>query len=193
MAGQGEPSPRRRMVEAAAWMLRSRSYAEASLRDIVAAADAPWGSLQHYFPGGKQQLAVEAIDLGRAEVGEFIEEAFARTRSAEGATSWFFDTSGRKLEETGYEYGCPVATVALERSTLADEVAAAAAAALEEWVDRFAAGFRADGIEGRAARRLATGVLSQYEGALLIARSSHSLAAMRTAKSLVRGMVEAAR
>src|ERR1700761_655187 len=108
MAKPGDPPARQRIVEAAGQLLRSRGYAEASLRDIVEAAQAPWGSLQHYFPGGKQQLAIEAIALGQAEVSGFIDSAFARTRSAEGALNWFFDSSCRLLEETDYEFGCPV-------------------------------------------------------------------------------------
>jgi TetR/AcrR family transcriptional repressor of lmrAB and yxaGH operons len=188
-----DPPARQRVVEAAGQMLRSRGYAEASLRDIVEAAQAPWGSLQHYFPGGKQQLAIEAMALGQAEVSGFIDSAFARTRSAEGALNWFFDSSCRLLEETDYEFGCPVCTVALERSGFGDEVAQAAAAALEEWVEHLAAGFRADGIAPRASDRLATGVLSQYEGALLMSRSTQSLDAMRTAKKLVAGMIGDAR
>jgi AcrR family transcriptional regulator len=188
-----DPPARQRVVEAAGQMLRSRGYAEASLRDIVEAAQAPWGSLQHYFPGGKQQLAIEAMALGQAEVSGFIDSAFARTRSAEGALNWFFDSSCRLLEETDYEFGCPVSTVALERSGFGDEVAQAATAALEEWVEHFAAGFRADGIAPRASDRLATGVLSQYEGALLMSRSTYTLEAMRTAKKLVAGMIGDAR
>jgi TetR/AcrR family transcriptional regulator, lmrAB and yxaGH operons repressor len=193
MARKEETPARQRIVEAAGQMLRSRGYAEASLRDIVEAANAPWGSLQHYFPGGKQQLAIEAMELGRAEVSAFIDSAFERTRSAEGAMNWFFDASCQVLEETDYEFGCPVATVALERSAITDEVAGAATGALEEWVDHFAAGFRGDGIGARPARRLATGVLNQYEGALLMARSTQSLDSMRTAKSLVRTMIDASR
>jgi AcrR family transcriptional regulator len=188
-----DPPARQRIVEAAGQMLRSRGYAEASLRDIVEAAQAPWGSLQHYFPGGKQQLAIEAMALGQAQVSGFIDSAFARTRSAEGALNWFFDSSCRLLEETDYEFGCPVSTVALERSGFGDEVAQAAAAALEEWVEHFADGFRADGVKARASDRLATGVLSQYEGALLMSRSTYTLDAMRTAKKLVAGMIGDAR
>lgn len=193
MARKKEVPARQRIVEAAGQMLRSRGYAEASLRDIVESANAPWGSLQHYFPGGKQQLAIEAIELGRAEVSAAIDSAFERTRGAEGAMGWFFDASCQALAASDYEFGCPVATVALERSWIDDEVAGAAAGTLQEWVDHFAAGFRADGIAARPARRLATGVLNQYEGALLMARSTHSLDPMRTAKSLVRGMIDAAR
>jgi TetR/AcrR family transcriptional regulator, lmrAB and yxaGH operons repressor len=193
MAKTAEPSARQRIVEATGQMLRSRGYAEASLRDIVEAADAPWGSLQHYFPGGKQQLAIEAMALGQAQVSGFIDTAFARTRSAEGAMNWFFDRSCAQLEETDYEFGCPVSTVALERSGIGDDVARAATAALEDWVEHFAAGFSEDGITPRASERLATGVLSQYEGALLMSRSAHSLEAMRTAKKLVAGMIGDAR
>ena len=55
MATTATESPRERVVLAAARLLRTRGYTGTSLRDIVKAADGPWGSLQHYFPGGEER------------------------------------------------------------------------------------------------------------------------------------------
>src|SRR5882757_662606 len=49
MAGS-DRGPRERMV-----------FSAAGMRDVVAHAQAPRGSLQHYFPGGKPQLVNEAL------------------------------------------------------------------------------------------------------------------------------------
>src|SRR6185369_11331407 len=46
--------PRDRMVRAAAKLFRVHGVTATGLREIVEAADAPRGSLQHYFPGGKE-------------------------------------------------------------------------------------------------------------------------------------------
>ena len=53
--------PRDRMVRAAAKLFRVHGVTATGLREIVEAADAPRGSLQHYFPGGKEQLITEAL------------------------------------------------------------------------------------------------------------------------------------
>src|SRR3954465_39815 len=54
--------PRDRMVEAAVTGLRANGLAGAGINQVIAASGAPKGSLYHYFPGGKLQLAREALE-----------------------------------------------------------------------------------------------------------------------------------
>ena len=57
----GERSPRERMVYHAAQLIRMQGVSGTGLREVVDRAQAPRGSLQHYFPGGKEQLVDEAL------------------------------------------------------------------------------------------------------------------------------------
>src|SRR3954466_1891091 len=57
-----DATPRARMVQAAADLIRQQGVSGTGMREIVERARAPRGSLQHYFPGGKDQLVVEAIE-----------------------------------------------------------------------------------------------------------------------------------
>ncbi|MDX6343589.1 MAG: hypothetical protein QOH87_3727, partial [Trebonia sp.] len=54
---------RERMLRAAVRLISTQGVTRTGLREIVAASDAPRGSLQHYFPGGKDQLVTEAITI----------------------------------------------------------------------------------------------------------------------------------
>ena len=54
-------TPRERMVLSAAQLVRIQGVGATGMRDVVAHAEAPRGSLQHYFPGGKDQLIAEAV------------------------------------------------------------------------------------------------------------------------------------
>lgn len=56
-----ERGPRERMVFSAAQLIRRGGVSAAGMRDVAAHAGAPRGSLQHYFPGGKEQLVNEAV------------------------------------------------------------------------------------------------------------------------------------
>jgi AcrR family transcriptional regulator len=49
---------RARLLEAAAQLFREQGYAATGLKQITAEAEAPWGSLYHFFPGGKEQLGI---------------------------------------------------------------------------------------------------------------------------------------
>jgi TetR/AcrR family transcriptional regulator, lmrAB and yxaGH operons repressor len=186
-------TPRERIVAAASRLLRTRGYAGTSVRDMVAAAGAPRGSLQHYFPGGKDQIVAEAMRLGAAQVDAMIDDAFDHTRGAEGAVRRFFARSAEAMEARDFEAGCPVALVSLERAGEDDAIARLGRETLARWTDRFAAGLRADGIEPRAARRLAAGIVNQYEGALILARVTREVEPLRNAGAVMQRLVADAR
>jgi AcrR family transcriptional regulator len=186
-------TPRERIVLAAARLLRTRGYAGTSLRDIVKAADAPWGSLQHYFPGGKDQIVVEAMRAGTSQVDGMIDDAFGRGRGAEAAVRAFFLSGAEAMEKRDYQAGCPVALVALEHAGGEDEIARLSRASLDGWVERFAAYLREDGIESRAARRLGAAIINQYEGALILSRIGRDATPLRDAGNAMRRLVADAR
>ena len=67
--GSDKQQPARdRIVRSAAELVRERGVHGVGLRQIVAHANGPRGSLQRYFPGGKTQLIIEALNLAGAEV-----------------------------------------------------------------------------------------------------------------------------
>jgi len=71
---------RERILYAAAELFRRQGYAGTGLNQIVAAAQAPFGSLYHHYPGGKQQLAEEVIEVG----GAFFQALVTAVYDAEG-------------------------------------------------------------------------------------------------------------
>jgi AcrR family transcriptional regulator len=193
MATTATEGPRERVVLAAARLLRTRGYTGTSLRDIVKAADAPWGSLQHYFPGGKDQIVVEAMTAGTSEVDAMIDDAFTRGRGAEAAVRAFFVNAAEAVEKRDFDAGCPVALVALEYAGGEDEIARFSRASIDGWIERFAGYLREDGIDSRAAKRLGAAIITQYEGALILSRIGRDVEPLRTAGNVMRQLVADAR
>ena len=63
-------STRERIVDASAILLRRQGYAATGVKQIVAEAEAPFSSLYHFFPGGKDELTAAAIrSSGRTYFG----------------------------------------------------------------------------------------------------------------------------
>ena len=60
MTGTDQPS-RQQLVAGAADMIRRRGLNATSIREVAKHAGTPLGSTYHYFPGGKHQLAAEAV------------------------------------------------------------------------------------------------------------------------------------
>ncbi|HZZ47775.1 MAG TPA: TetR/AcrR family transcriptional regulator [Pseudonocardia sp.] len=163
---------RTRMIEAAARLFQRHGYAATSWRVIVAEAGTPWGSAHHCFPGGKQELAIEALRLSSRRVANLLEQSLAEgTDVADGVIRWF-DAAGAHLADSGYVEGCPIATVALET---ADEpaVAEACAVALRSWTAPLVTALLESGSTAQHAEQLASLIVSGLEGALLTARLQH--------------------
>ena len=59
---------RQRVVMAAAEMLARHGLNATSIREMAKRAEAPLGSTYHHFPGGKQQVVVEAVKFAGARV-----------------------------------------------------------------------------------------------------------------------------
>src|SRR3974390_1855070 len=72
-ATQRRLTPRDRMVRSAAQLIRTKGVSGAGLREVVTEAEAPRGSLQHYFPDGKDQLVSEALVWMGAVAGRRVD------------------------------------------------------------------------------------------------------------------------
>src|SRR3954466_14992321 len=63
---------RARLVHAAADLLRRQGYAMTGVKEIAVEASAPMGSFYFHFPGGKEELAAEALQHGSDEFRDVL-------------------------------------------------------------------------------------------------------------------------
>ena len=59
---------RQKILETAADLFKSQGYHATGLNQIIKESGAPKGSIYHYFPGGKEELAIESIKLAVQKV-----------------------------------------------------------------------------------------------------------------------------
>src|SRR5277367_5867056 len=101
--------PRERMVRSAAQLIRRKGVSGTGMREIVTEADAPRGSLQHYFPGGKEELVSDALlwmgDVAARRTKRCLSELESRTPSALLAS--ILETWQRDLTVEKFSAGCP--------------------------------------------------------------------------------------
>ena len=161
---------RRRMVRGAAALLRERGYTGTGFREVIDATGAPRGSIYHHFPGGKAQLAQEAVEY----VAELAREAIREPLDAGdpiGALRAFVALWLADFERSGFRAGCPIAAVAVESHDDAPELLESAAAAFAAWQRAFSKSLRTAGLKPARAERLANLVVSAVEGAIVISRA----------------------
>ncbi|MDX6584541.1 MAG: TetR/AcrR family transcriptional regulator, lmrAB and yxaGH operons repressor [Solirubrobacterales bacterium] len=173
---------RRRMVAAAGALFRAQGYHATGLNQLVATGGAPKGSLYFHFPGGKEQLAVEAMREAAAEIRDQLRAAGAAAPDPAGAIVLVIDGLAAELVGTDFRSGCPLATVALDAASASEPIAAACREGYRSWRDTIAELLREHGLGADRAAALATVALSAVEGALLLARTERDLSALNQVK-----------
>src|SRR3954466_8873807 len=106
------PGTRERILFASAELFRRQGYAATGLKQVTAQAEAPFGSLYHFWPGRKEQLAEEVLrsggDFFLALYRQIVDDAPDRLTGVRD----FFAGAGETVRVTGYADACPIATVA---------------------------------------------------------------------------------
>ena len=102
-----------RMIASAQELFQRQGYHGTGLKQILEDSGAPRGSLYFHFPGGKEELAIAAIAAASGPLQERF-QGLAEAESPAQVLSIVADTLAWELEESGFEKGCPVATVALD-------------------------------------------------------------------------------
>jgi TetR/AcrR family transcriptional regulator, lmrAB and yxaGH operons repressor len=163
---------RERMLRAAVELFRERGYAATSFHDVIERSGAPRGSIYHHFPGGKRQLATEALAGYAAAVERQLTRAGTDPAAAVEA---FLRASRVALLAHDFRAGCAVAGVAVDLGADDAELRAAVAAAFARWRTALTHTFTAAGATGAHARRLAHFVVAAQEGALLLTRAARDI------------------
>ncbi len=184
------PGTRERLVSAMFDSLQRRGLHGVGLNELLAQARAPKGVLYHHFPGGKSELAVAAIDEAVEQLGAALRQSIATHGGLVPALRAWMGGARRQLERSGFERGCPLATVALESTS--DDVAlqAALARAFEAIRTQLQTWLAEAGLPAPRAGVVATLIVAAYEGALIQARVAGSVAPMEATTEALLGFVE---
>ncbi len=115
-----EPSPdspagtRDRLIGAMLEALGTRGFHGVGISELLSRAQAPKGVLYHHFPGGKTEWAVAAIDTVVVHITRALDDLFARHDDPVQALALWVQQAQSILQGSGFQRGCPLATIALE-------------------------------------------------------------------------------
>lgn len=165
---------RDRIVFASAELFRRQGYAGTGLKQVVALAEAPFGSLYHFFPGGKKALADEVLRTGGAFFLALYEAIVAAAPDLQTGVREFFTGAAATLRATDFADACPIATVAGEVASTHDGLRRATADVFESWLAAMTGDLLEAGVAPERARPLALSTLTLLEGAFLLCRSLRS-------------------
>lgn len=165
-------------VEAAVRLFRIQGYSATGLTQLLEESGAPKGSFYFHFPGGKEQLALEALQVFGSELRGRIQRR--ATATAPGDEPEFirglFAATARELEASDYTAGCVASNLGGELSSGNRTIADAVTAVVMSWVEAIADGV-ANRFETRAAATTyAATVMASLSGMRTMARAQRSTA-----------------
>ncbi|WP_434056754.1 TetR/AcrR family transcriptional regulator [Amycolatopsis ponsaeliensis] len=176
MAGTKE-----RIMAAGAELFRRNGYTGTGLKQIVTEANAPFGSLYHFFPGGKEQLGQEVIRTSGLAYIQLFDLFIAPAPDLVSGIEAFFAAGIATLQATDYVEGCPIATVALEVASTNEPLREATADVFTAWIEAGTEKFAKFGLSQEAARTLTISVVNSLEGAFVLCRALRDTEAMAVA------------
>ena len=179
-----QQSARDRIVRSAAALVRERGVHGVGLRQIVAHAGGPRGSLQRYFPGGKTQLITEALNLAGAEVLHDTESGLVDAATLADAIDAIFAPWRQVLVESSFTMGCPIAATVIDASG-DDGLRQEARALLDLWRDSVHAALVRFGVQESTAKDDASVLLAALEGALILSRANQSTQPLDTVQRFI--------
>lgn len=196
-AGEGgdptaPPTTKERILYAGAELFGRRGFTGTGLKQVVAAAQAPFGSLYHHFPGGKDQLGEEVIRVAGGMYGQLVTSLIDAHADLTTGIEEAFRLAGVHLADSGWQDACPIATMTLETASASEPMRTAAHEVFEAWFGELAERFEAAGIDADRARPLAIATLSLLEGAFLFARAARTTEALDAAGRQAADAVRAA-
>ena len=189
MSGKQQPT-RDRIVRSAAALVRERGVRGVGLRQIVAHADGPRGSLQRYFPGGKTQLITEALKLAGTEVLDDTESRLAEASTPADAIDAIFAPWRGVLVQSDFTMGCPLAATVIDAGG-DDRLREEARALLDRLRDSVRATLVKFGARASTAEDDASVLLAALEGALILCRASQSTEPLDTVQRFFTASLEA--
>jgi len=174
-------STRERILDASRGLFARRGYAGTGIKQILAEADAAFASLYHFFPGGKDQLAAEAIRTSGAMYQQLVEDVLDAAPDLPAGIIDCFAAAAQTLRATSYADACPIATVALEVASTDEALRQATAGVFASWITALTARIVSAGIDEAAAAELAISILALLEGAFVLSRALRSTEPMTAA------------
>jgi AcrR family transcriptional regulator len=182
---------RERILQASEELFRRQGFTGTGIKQILGVAEAPFGSLYHHFPGGKDELAAETIRRAGDHYAAIVTEKLTETDDVVANVRTAFRAAGQTLVDTGYADACPIETVALEVASTNEPLRLATAEVFESWIVGLTLLLQAEGIAEDRSRELGQVVLCALEGAFILARASRTTDALHACGDAMADLVAA--
>lgn len=171
---------REKIVIAAARLFQTKGYSATGINDVLAESKAPKGSLYHYFPQGKIQLAIEAVEYSGMALNANVADDLAREKDAVRAFQGVIAGIVKHFSDGSDFLDISLSIISLEAQRESEALREACEAILNERIALCAAKLESSGFTASEARRLGMLIQILIEGAIVITRTSNDPKALKS-------------
>jgi TetR/AcrR family transcriptional repressor of lmrAB and yxaGH operons len=182
------PATRERVIAATIELMRRVGYAGIGINEILAEGGAPKGSLYHFFPDGKRQIAAEAMAVYASQALALYEKALAAPGTPAQKVKRLLKLPASRLVEGDFRSSCMAGTLSLDLDDGLERIRGEVGAFFEQMIQLVATHLPMP--DRRRARSFAGLLLTTIEGAYIRGRAERSTRAFDEAATLLGEMAD---
>ncbi|MBP2473371.1 TetR/AcrR family transcriptional repressor of lmrAB and yxaGH operons [Crossiella equi] len=184
-----EPGTRDRILAATSRLLERQGYHATGVKQIAQEAKATLGSVYHFFPGGKVELAVASVHHVNTTYAAHLQALLdSHPHPADAIEAWAQDTA-TYIENSNWTEGCPITATALESAGQTPELQEACRATFANWESLVRAKLESAGLPTPDATDLAATVLNTLTGAEVSTQLTRTTTPMTQAATHLRRLL----
>ena len=169
-------SAREGLIDAAVELFRARGYEGVGVAELLEKSGAPRGSLYFHFPGGKEEIGVEAV----SRVGENVKSQFRALHETGCDMAFYIDqvfkTTAKGIKDRDYKCSCPIAAIAAGMGEANPKLNETVRTVFAGWEKEMSEAARARGMTPKNATAFASAMLASIEGAMVVSKAQGSVA-----------------
>ncbi len=180
-----ETNSRDKLLNAASMLFRKQGYNATSLSQITELSESPRGSVYYYFPGGKEQLAKEAIKETGDRIKDLIKETLSLYESPAIGINEYIKRIARQLEKTDERTTISLVAMSSEVWSTNETLRQICEKVYYDWEQVYVQSLINSGYEKEEATRLSTAIQSIIEGAYTLSLTKKSTEPLYIAGELI--------
>ncbi|NWO14853.1 MAG: TetR/AcrR family transcriptional regulator [Virgibacillus sp.] len=157
-----------KLIQTASRLFQLQGYHGTGVKQIVEESHSPKGSLYYYFPGGKEQLAIESVYATAQFIRINIQENLNKEDDPTKAIQSFIYKIAEIFQKQFRLEGVPIASVALETSLISEPLRKACQEAYISFQHQFTEKLIQAKVAQNRACELGIVINSMIEGAFLL-------------------------
>jgi TetR/AcrR family transcriptional regulator, lmrAB and yxaGH operons repressor len=181
---------RAKLIDTAAGLFMRQGYHGTGLAQIVAESGAPKGSLYFHFPGGKEALALAAVERAGSRFQAALHGVLEKNPVPQSAIKALAEMLGQWMEVSNFVEGCPITTVCLELAPHNASITTTTQAIFSSWQSDWRHHLSRAGFPDDVAARHSTIIVASLEGAFILARAEQTVRPFDDVAAMLAVMLE---